>query len=223
MAVFAFWLYVLFGQATGMHATAAFPSWIVSLSEFFTILLVLPAIANALNWYHTLGGIRKKIDDIPFKFAWWGAAFYFVGSIVAAIAAYRPINLFLEFTLFQAGLGYGALLGFIAMSFFGTFAYILPRLTDATWTGSFRKHYILSLVGALLIIVGLLLGGFIQAGKATDLGAEYLSVVRSGVMPAGLAIIGFLVMLVGQLSWLWNVKQICCSCCCPGPIDGGRR
>ncbi|HUS34916.1 MAG TPA: cbb3-type cytochrome c oxidase subunit I [Verrucomicrobiae bacterium] len=223
MAVFAFWLYVLFGQATGMHATAAFPSWIVGLSEYFTILLVLPAIANGLNWYQTLGGIRKNIDDVPFKFAWWGAVFYVVGSIVAAIAAYRPINLFVEFTLFQAGLGYGALLGFIAMSFFGAFAYILPRLTDSGWTGSFRMHYRLSLVGALLIIISLLLGGFIQAGKVNDLSSDYLSVVRSGVMPAGLAIIGFLVMLVGQFSWLWNAARISCACCCTGPVDGGRR
>jgi cytochrome c oxidase cbb3-type subunit I len=223
MAVFAFWLYVLFGQATGMHATAAFPSWIVGLSEFFTILLVLPAVANGLNWYHTLGGVRKTIDDIAFKFVWWGAAFYVVGSIIAAIAAYHPINLFLEFTLFQAGLGYAVLLGFIAMTFFGAFAYILPRLTGVAWTGSFRMHYLLSLAGALLIIIGLMLGGFIQAGKAADAGAEYLSVVRSGVMPAGLAIIGFLLMLAGQFSWLWNVKRICWACCCPGPIEGGRR
>lgn len=222
LAVFAFWLYILFGQSTGLHAFAAYPSWVITLSEICTILMVLPAIANAMNWYLTVGRSGKKIDDPAYKYIWWGALFYIVGAIIAAIAAYRPVNLFLQFTLFQAGLGYAALLGFVAMSLFGALAYILPRVADVT--GSFRMHYLLTLAGALLVIVSLLLAGFIQAGKAANVANDYVSVVRSGIMPAGLAIIGFLVMLAGQFSWLWNVGRACCRCCCPGAVsEGGRR
>jgi cytochrome c oxidase cbb3-type subunit 1 len=222
LAVFAFWLYILFGQSAHMHATAAFPSWIVSLSELCTMLLVLPAIANAMNWYSTLQG-RKNQDDIAFKFTWWAAALYVVGSIVAAIAAFRPVNLFLEFTLFQTGLSSLTLLGFVTLSFFGAFAYIIPRIVDVNLGDSLRIHYLFSLSGALLTIVGLLIGGLIQAGKATDAHLEYINIVRSGVMPAGLAIIGFLLMLLGQLSWLWNVKGAWCACCCAPENEGGRR
>ena len=225
LAVFAFWVYILFGQSSGMHAFSAFPSWIITLSELCTICLVLPAVANAMNWRATAKG--AKVDDDPaFKYIWWGAAFYLVGTIVAAIAAYRPANLFLQFTLFQSGLGYAFLLGFIAMTFFGAFAYILPRIADVGWTAQFRTHFLFTLLGALLIIGSLMLAGFIQAGKAaaTEPIVDYVSVVRSGIMPAGLAIIGFLVMLVGQFSWLANVGRLCCKCCCPGAVaEGGRR
>jgi cytochrome c oxidase cbb3-type subunit 1 len=223
LAVFAFWLYILFGQSSGMHAFSAFPSWIITLSELCTICLVLPAVANAMNWRATTKGARI-VDDPAFKYIWWGAAFYVVGTIVAAIAAYRPANLFLQFTLFQSGLGYAFLLGFIAMTFFGAFAYILPRIADVGWTAQFRTHFLFTLLGALLIVGSLMLGGFLQAGKATNVANDYVSVVRSGIMPAGLAIIGFLVMLVGQFSWLWNVSRLCCKCCCPGAMaEGGRR
>src|SRR4051812_6697204 len=118
LAVFAFWLHILFGQATGMHANAAFPSWIVGLSELCTILMILPAMANAMNWYHTLGRAGKSSDDVAFSFIWWAAALYVIGSIVAAIAAMRPVNLYLEFTLFQAGVSAFALYGVVTLSFF---------------------------------------------------------------------------------------------------------
>lgn len=222
-AAFAFWVYILFGQASGMHPFAAFPSWIITLSEVCTIGLVLPAIANAFNWFTTLGKGAKKNADIALKYVWWGAVFYVIGSIIAAVAAFRPMTLSLQFTLFQAGLGYGFLLGFIALTFFGAYAYIIPRLGDLDWTGSFRAHFSLTLIGALLVIVSLLLAGVIQSGKAADDTNTYLSVVRSGAMPAGLAIIGFLVMLVGQFSWLWNVGRQCCRCCLPLKSEGGRR
>ena len=223
LAVFAFWLYILFGQSTGMHATAAFPSWITGLSELCTMLMILPAFANGLNWYSTLGSVGKKSDDVAFSFTWWAAALYFVGTIIAAIAAFRPANLFLEFTLFQAGLSSIVLLGFVTLSFFGAFAYIIPRVTDLKWADSMRMHYLLTLSGALLVIVSLLIAGLIQAGKAADVHTDYVHVVRSGIMPAGLAIIGYLLMLAGQFSWLWNVKSAWFSWCCPGSAQGGRR
>lgn len=222
LAVFAFWLHILFGQATGMHATAAFPSWVVGLSEPCTILMILPAISNGMNWFNTLRGYKRG-DDIAFQFIWWGAALYLIGSIVAAIAAFRPANVFLEFTLFQAGLSSLVLLGFVTLTFFGAFAYIIPRVADLNWSNPMRTHYLLTLGGALLVIVSLLLAGLIQAGKAADSGTEYVAVVRSGIMPAGLAIIGFLMLLAGQFSWLWNIRGICCRCCCPGSVEGGRR
>jgi cytochrome c oxidase cbb3-type subunit I len=222
LAVFAFWLHILFGQATGMHATAAFPAWIVSLSELCTVLMILPAIANGMNWFNTLKG-NKGTDDVAYKFVWWGAALYLIGSIVAALAAFRPANLFLEFTLFQAGLNSLVLLGFVTLTFFGAFAYIIPRVTDLNWGSPLRTHYLLTLGGALLVIVSLLITGLIQAGKAADTQAAYVSVVRSGVMPAGLAIIGFLMMLGGALSWVWNIRGTCWRCCCPGAFEGGRR
>lgn len=226
LAVFAFWLHILFGQSTGMHATAALPAWVIGLSEICTIFMLLPAIANTMNWFNTTRGNKRteRSDDLAWKFIRWGAALYFIGSIVAALAAFRPANLFLEFTLFQAGLNSLALLGFITLTFFGAFTYIIPRVADVNWVSPLRLHYLLTVNGAVLIIIALMLAGFIQAGKAADANSDYVSVVRSGIMPAGLAIIGFLMMLLGQISWLWNVRGLCLRCCCgPARVEGGRR
>jgi cytochrome c oxidase cbb3-type subunit 1 len=222
LAVFAFWLYILFGQSTGMHANAAFPSWVTTLSELCTILLVLPAIANAMNWYSTLGRVGKTTDDIAFSLSWWAAMLYFVGTIVAAIAAFRPVNLFLEFTLFQAGLSSFVLLGFVTLSFLGAFAYIIPRVSGFNWR-NIGRHYTLTLSGVLLVIVAYLIAGLIQASKAQNIHDQYLDVVRSGIHPAGLALVGFLLILGGLFSWLWNFSGICCACCCGSETKGGRR
>ena len=147
-----------------------------------------------------------------------------VGAIVAAIAAFRPVNLFLEFTLFQAGVQAFVLLGFVTMSFFGAFAYILPRVAGVNATDTSRLHFNCTFGGVFLIIVGFLVGGLIQAGKAAGVHNDYASVVASGVGPgAGLAILGFILLLVGQFAWLWNVTGLCCRCCCPRADEGAGR
>jgi cytochrome c oxidase cbb3-type subunit 1 len=222
VAVFGFWLYILFGQASGMHATAAFPSWVTGLSELCTILLVLPALANGLNWRETLRGSKPGADGV-LNYIWWGAFFYIAGSVIAAIAAYRPVNHVLEFTLFQPGLSSIALLGFVTMSFLGAFAYILPRVAELEWARPLRMQYLLMLAGAMLVIAPFLLAGMIQGMKALDIHNDYLSVVRSGVMPGGLAIVGYLLMFAGTLSALRNYGALWCGCCCAKTSEGGTR
>jgi cbb3-type cytochrome oxidase subunit 1 len=177
-----------------------------------------------MNWFSTLGNAAKKTEDIALRYTWWAAVLYIVGAIVAAIAAFRPVNLFLEFTLFQAGLQAFVLLGFVTMSFFGAFAYILPRIAGAKSYDSSRVHFNCTFGGIFLIIVGLLVGGLIQAGKASNVHNDYLRVIVSGIGPgAGLAIIGLVLLLVGQFVWLWNVTGLCCACCCPRSDEGGHR
>ena len=228
MAVFAFWLFILFGQTTNMHASAAFPAWVGTTSELATMLLVLPALAMALNWRLTLGGAGKKKDsEVAYRFAWWGAALFVLWIVVAALSATRNINRLVEFTIFQTGLSHLALLGFFSLSIFAAFTYILPRVTEFEWPRpAFTSlHFTLSLVGAIFIFVPLLLGGLVQGAKAGDETTVYVDVVHSTFAFIGMTYLGFTLMIVAQLAFLANVAKLawtsCLACCCAE--SGGKR
>jgi len=73
-----------------------------------------------------------------------------------------------------------------------------------------------------LIVVGLLLGGLLQGSQFRDITKDVVAADRSTVMFLGLAILGYFLMFVGQLSFLRDLSGLFCGVCCPGK-EGGRR
>jgi cytochrome c oxidase cbb3-type subunit I len=223
LAVFAFWLFVLFGQATGMHFTAAAPAWVQGMSEICSLLILVPVAASAVNWFQTIGGKGKKPEaGVAYRFAWWGAALFVISSVLAAITALSPIREVVQFTIFQTGLSQLTLLGFITMSLFAGLSYILPRVFELEWPRPTNLHFTLTLVGALLVAVPLLLGGFIQGSKAANASLKYEEVARSVFPFVGIAILGFASIIAGQFLFLRNIGSLFCRACCPSSKNGGR-
>jgi len=223
LAVFAFWLYILFAQMGGMHNSAAFPAWVVGLSEISTMLLLIPGAAIALNWFYTLGGKGgKKSTDAAFRFAWWGALFFVLWIAIAAVGALQAVDRIVEFTVFHSGVTQLALLGFFTMSMFAAFIYILPRVAETEWPRATRLHFTLTLIGAILVFASMLLGGFLQGSKAANLSNDHLEAVRTAGHLMGLAIIGYLLLIVAQFSFLANLSRLFIGTCCR-PDNGGAR
>lgn len=224
LAIFAFWLFVLFGQSIGMHNSAAVPSWVQGLSEVCTLLFLLPVAATAVNWYKTLNTPGAcKDTSVPGLFTSSAGKLFVLSAIVAAIGAMNPINRLLQFTIFQTGASQLFLLGFVTLSFLGAFSYILPRLVQVEWPRSSNLHYTLSFWGAVLVVAGLLIGGMMQGSKANDLQSDAVDIARAASGPAGLAIIGYFLMALGQFSFLRNLAGLCCACCACGDNKGGKR
>jgi len=223
LAMFAFWLFVLFAQATGMHFMAATPAWVQGMSEVCTLLLLVPTGAAAVNWFLSIGGKGKKPEaGVSYRFAWWGAALFVVSAVIAGIGALAPVRATVQFTIFQTGLTQLVLLGFITLSLFAGLTYIVPRVLELEWPRATSLHFTSTLVGALLVAVPLVLGGFMQGGKALDASANYLDVARAAIGPVGGAVLGYILMIVGQFSFLRNFAGLCCGACCSGKREGGR-
>ncbi len=226
LAVFAFWLFIFFGQATGMHAISALPSWVGSTSQIATILLVVPAIGMVLNWYLSMGGKGKKKEaGTPFRFAWWGAAMFVFWILAAAASSFRSANQLLEFTIFQTGLSHLALLGFFSLSVFAAFSYALPRVMDFEWPRPQLTsiHFLLSLLGAILICVPLMLGGVVQGAKLADSSTAFVPAVRSTFPFVGMTYLGFLAMIIAQFAFLANLGSLAmnsCKACCSSMMGG---
>ena len=223
LAVFAFWLFILFGQALGMHFTAAIPAWVQGMSEVCTLLFLIPTAAAAFNWFQTIrkkGG--KQEATASYKFARWGAILFVASSLVAALGALSPIRQTVQFTIFQIGLTQLVLLGFITLSLFAGITYILPRVMEMEWPRPTSLHFTLTLAGALLVAVPLILGGFIQGSKAANASTDYLTVVRTTIPFIGGPILGFILMIAGQFSFLRNVAGLLCGACCRASKNGGR-
>jgi cytochrome c oxidase cbb3-type subunit 1 len=217
LAVFAFWLFVLFGQSTNMHFLAAVPAWIQGMSELCTILFLVPAIAMWINWHHS--AVWNKELCIELCFSRRGVVFFLMSAIVAAIGAIPSVRALVQFTIFQTGLSALFLLGFIATTFLAAFTYIIPRVTGMEWP---RPNYVgyhrtLTFWGALLVALPLIIGGFIQGAKAGDASLAFIKSVRITFPFVGIALLGYLMLIAGQFCFLLNLHTIfwtaCRECC----------
>ena len=137
------------------------------------------------------------------------------------LGALAPIRQTVQFTIFQTGLTQLVLLGFITMSLFAGLTYILPRAFELEWPRATSGHFTFTLVGALLVAVPLLIGGLVQGAQAANAQTNYLDVARGTMKFTGMALIGLLVMLVGQFLFLRNIGSLVCGACC-NRREGGR-
>jgi cytochrome c oxidase cbb3-type subunit 1 len=217
LAVFSFWLFVLFGQSTNMHFLAAIPAWVQGMSEICALLFLLPAAAMMINWYHS--AVWDKELCVELCFSRRGAVFFIMSAIFAAIGAIPAVRGLVQFTIFQTGLNALFLLGFVATTFLAAFTYILPRVTGMEWPRANRVslHRTLTFWGAMLVAIPLILGGFIQGAKAGDATVDFLKAVRVTFPFVGIAIIGYLFMIAGQVFFLLNINTVfwtsCRECC----------
>lgn len=217
LAVFAFWLFVLFGQSTNMHFFAAIPAWVQGMSEMCTFLILLPVVAMMINWYHS--AVWDKELCVELCFSRRGAVFFIMSAAFAAIGALPAVRGLVQFTIFQTGLNALFLLGFIATTFLAAFTYTLPRITGLQWPrpNFVSLHRTLTFWGALLVALPLIIGGFIQGGRAGDATIDFLKAVRVTFPFVGIAIIGYLLLIGGQLLFLLNVNIAfwtnCLNCC----------
>lgn len=217
LAVFGFWLTIILAQAGGMHASAAFPRWVGALSTVTTGLMLLPVIANAMNWRASSKGKNvRPVDAIPYGFIKAGALLYVAAAIVAAIGAHPAVNRVLSFTIFQIGLNQMALLGFIGLTLLGSLQYITSRSMELEWpcAGKAAFHYRMSVWGAVLIFGPLLLGGILQGLKLASGSTvnDFVAASRITLPFVGISFIGALMMIAGQAAYLINITRMGCQC-----------
>jgi cytochrome c oxidase cbb3-type subunit 1 len=217
LAIFSFWLYIIFGQSTGMHFISAVPAWVQGLSEVASLLLLLPIFATAINLHSTVKG--AGIDTSSFKLARWSIRFLVLFGILAAVSALAPLRNMLQFTLFQTGLQQLFLLGFVTCALFAAYHHILPTLCGAKPQRSI--HVNLTVAGSILVFGLLIVSGFIQGGKVSNVQNDFLDAVKSAVGPTGGAMIGYLLLIVAQFALLAATGRSLCASCCKN--TGGAR
>jgi cytochrome c oxidase cbb3-type subunit 1 len=135
------------------------------------VLMLVPAIAVALNFHRTINGKFEVLSwDLALRFIVIGTMAYTFYSVEGAMISTRTLSHIVEFTLVTVGHTQLGLFGFISMVLFGGLYFIIPRLLDREWLfiRLIKSHFWLSLVGFGLLLADLTVGGILQGFSLHD-------------------------------------------------------
>ena len=173
LALLGFWALLLLAGWTGMsHLIGGpLPAWMITISIVANVLMLVPAVAVALNFHRTINGKFEVLNwNLALRFIVIGTMAYTLYSVEGAMTSTRTLSCVTEFTLATVGHTQLGLFGFISMVFFGGLYFIIPRLLDREWLfiRLIKSHFWLSLVGFGLLLADLTIGGILQGFALQD-------------------------------------------------------
>jgi len=220
LAAFGFWTYAFFASWTGFAKLVGgpVPAWMASTGIVANVFLLVPLLSMVMNWHLTLRGTYPKArTDVTLRFLVFSAASFVVATLMNILLSLREVNAVTHLTYVEAAQVQLAVLGFVGMALLGSLYYIVPRLMQIEWPSArtVKIHFLCSAGGIGLIFVALTLGGLVQGFGINNPTAPFINVVKSTIPFVGLATLGQLVLLIGQVVLLWDFVLLLRRCAEP--------
>jgi cytochrome c oxidase cbb3-type subunit 1 len=152
----------------------------VSVGVAASVMMIIPALAVAINLHLTLDGHYAPMSWSPaLRFTITGVSMLVFTWVLTAINSLPAVNSVTNFSDITRALNLLGYYGFFSMTAFGAIYYILPRLTGKEWPSSslISWHFWLATTGVLLGVTVLILGGLIQGFALQDIGVTFRSSV----------------------------------------------
>ena len=221
LALFAFWVLLLFGSWAGVPASAPVPAWIPALSAMGAFLSVVAVLAVVVNLQQTLGKcLCTRTEPVP-KFIGlgvWGLMFFALGR---AMTAFNVVAAVTDFTWISSALTLLGLYGFFGMLMLGAIYHIAPQLTRTEYfcIRPVKIHLWLALAGVVLLVGSLAVAGFKQ-GAALNTNYPFMDMVKTTMVFFRISTLGDLLILLGSLTLVVNLGGLlvarCKQCCGKG-------
>jgi cytochrome c oxidase cbb3-type subunit 1 len=211
LAMFAYWILVLFAGWGGIPTSAPVPVWMPVLSTISTVFFLLAIIAVSLNVCETIDCSLRVIKGNPqVSFLLFGLVAFVVAGLMRAGCAFLDVNQGLHLTWFGPAMSLLNLYGFFAMVMFGAMYFIMPRLLGVSlpWPNFVRAHFWLSAGGILLLVLPLALAGIVQASGLANANEPFLAVMHATLAFLRVSTIGDLLLLLGHLLFLMNMAAL---------------
>jgi cytochrome c oxidase cbb3-type subunit 1 len=217
-AALAFWTLALFGSWGGMPDGAPLPSWIISLGVVGTVLMAVPILTVATNFYQTVREDLNTLDADPtLRFTYVGLFFWVIAGAQQIVGALPPVSVVTDFTWFGPAQKELFRYGFFAFTVFGAIYYIVPRLLDldqSAWHPKlFKWHFYLTFFGVLISYISLLVAGIGQGILLANTGNSFVDVMRRTVLPVRSIITGDLLVALGTILFLINFASVLATAC----------
>jgi cytochrome c oxidase cbb3-type subunit 1 len=222
LAFFSFWCLAFIGPWGGHDELVGgpFPAWIQKSGVIAGVLLCLPVISISINLWQSCfrPSVRPKLKSLckspSGRFVVTGIIAFPIFGLLTAFDALPNHKEGMQFTYWQDGIFYLGLYGFYSMIAAGGIYFILPRLFGREWksAGLMHTHYIYSVVGSILVVVGFFWGGLAQAEATANLEKNFVDISFITWMPVLLAVTGFFSLVIGQIAFLINIMRISCAC-----------
>lgn len=226
LALFGFWMLVVFGPLGGMirRLDGPFPAWLSSLSMASCAMVLVSGYAVLVNLWVLLRGLGARVrSNNVTAFMTFAIGAFLLWTLLVAVNGFQFLHARTGYTLFAAGLDWLVLWGAFGAAVLGAVYYIVPRLLVQEWVrpGWVRLHLGLTLGGTVILVVSSLLGGWVHGAAVSDPSVEFVRVAKRYIPFAATGTLAFLVLWVGalllvvQLKWaLWRR----CSGYCPPMI-----
>ncbi|HRT08720.1 MAG TPA: cbb3-type cytochrome c oxidase subunit I [Candidatus Paceibacterota bacterium] len=226
VAMFVFWVLLLFGSWTGIPATAPLPAWMPALSTVGTVLSGLGVLGVAVIVHQTLAGRYGSVwRDERLRFLGLGVAAYVVGGVMQVVEALSGRSWMLHFTWFTAAREWMQVYGYLALVMFGTVYAIVPALVGVDWWSRrfLRLHFWLAGAGLLFVAAPLAAGGVVEAARLLNPALGFVEVSRGTLMFLRLSTIGELLILAGNGLFFVNLAGTVAGICRRALADALRR
>ncbi len=208
LALFTFWLLILFGGWSGIPNSAPVPSWIPALSTVGAVLTLIPVLTFALNIHGTVEGKYSSFAANPFlKFVGIGILAFILASLMNAFSSLVQASQVTDLTWFAPAKEQLTAYGFFMMVMFGAAYYIVPQLIGMEFPSAklINAHFWLATIGIALIVLPLAIGGIVQGCLLQNPGNGFLNVAKTMLMFLRLSTLGDLLILFGHLAFFFNV------------------
>lgn len=202
LAMFAFWMQVIFGSWTGLHNGAPMPAWMVGVGVVSGVMLALPLFATLQNLCRTRRSGNFSLNSSPgARFLVAAIAALGISGILGVLHSWPSINRITQFSLFTAGLEQLAWQGFLGSAIFAALYHIVPSVTGSPWPclRMVRVHFWLHVVGFGLAGLSLVAGGVLHGLAWANPNVQAVDVARRSIPFIGMASLGNLLVLAGSV------------------------
>ena len=211
LALFAFWMLILFGSWGGIPESAPVPAWMPVSSAIARGLGVIGIIAVALNIHGTLEGKCSRLMTHPsLRFIGFGLVAFIIGGLMSAAGALSEVSHITLFTWLTVARELLNAYGFFAMVMFGAIYYIVPQLMGLEFPSAklVRAHFWTAAVGGLLVVVPLAAGGIVQGLRLQHANIPFADIAQGTLPFLRASTTGDLLIALGHLMFLGNLAGL---------------
>ncbi|HTL15668.1 MAG TPA: cbb3-type cytochrome c oxidase subunit I [Patescibacteria group bacterium] len=208
LALFTFWMLILFASWMGVPNSAPVPAWMPALSTVGAVLTLIPVLTFALNLHGTIEGKYSLFKANPLlKFVGVGIVAFVIASLMNAVSSIIQISHVTDLTWFTPARTQLYTYGFFAMVMFAAAYYIVPQLIGLEFPSAklINAHFLLATAGIVLIVLPLALGGIVEGAMLQNPANPFLKVAKTTLMFLRLSTLGDLLLLAAHLVFFVNV------------------
>ncbi|MFD1599563.1 cbb3-type cytochrome c oxidase subunit I [Halobellus rarus] len=190
---FGVWAHHMF--ATGMDPRLRASFMAVSLA------IAIPSAVKTFNWITTMWNGRVRLTT-PMLFSVGFVSNFIIGGVTGVFLASIPVDLVLHDTYYVVGHFHYVVMGAIAFAGFSGLYYWFPLYTGRMYQKTLGKaHFWLSMIGTNITFFAMILLGY------GGMPRRYATFLPQFATLHQLATVGALLLLVGQIIFVWNFVQ----------------
>ncbi len=216
LSLLGFWgLMFVYLWAGGHHLIySTVPDWVQTMGSIFSVVLILPSWASAVNMLLTMKGEWGQLQtNTLIKFMVLASTFYMFSTLEGSIQAVKSVNALAHFTDWIPGHVHDGTLGWVGFMIIAALFHMAPRMfkREIYSRKLMESQFWIQTVGIVLYFSSMWVAGITQGmmWRATDqfgnLAYSFIDTVTVLQPYYTIRGVGGLLYFIGVLMWAYNI------------------